>query len=228
MNLWLLHGIFAFLAWGLLAPVGTIISTSRVILFRQTSPLWDHRDNPDELQGRTWVKFHRYINESVILCTWILFSLAAFGVPKGHHFRNAHQIVGLIIFILTFPIWALGRLLMPPKVARNDNSAIEAMTEHIRLIPQGHDNDETGQKMIASSGTTDRQVYFLVWAHRVNGVVALFAGLWEIYSGISMYSKLSASGDDLIVCYYYWCGFLILLLTILIVLDLIMRGRRVE
>jgi hypothetical protein len=226
MNIFLLHAIFAFLAWGLVAPVATINSTFRRILYGQTSPLWDRRENPDDLQGRAWVNLHRYLNETVILFTWISFSLAAVGVRTGHHFRNAHQVVGLVMFLLTFPMWALGRVLMPPKHPRNGNYAIQSTTEQTRLVPGGDEYCDNVHEMASIGAAGSRKESFLVWTHRLLGVGVLVAGLWEIYSGISLYSKLSVSGDNLIVCYFSWCGVLILLVAILIFLCLMKRSSR--
>lgn len=220
--LWLSHAILGFLAWGLLAPTGTIISAFRKVLFRR-APIWDRRDNPDDRHGRTWVKLHRYINETVMLLTWILFSLAAVGVKKGHHFRNAHQIVGAVIFLLTFPLWILGRILMPPKVPKSGNSAGLTTTEQTTLIPRGDGNDDGVPTATATSSGMTPKERILILSHRILGAGALVAGLWEIYSGISIYSQWFPSDYNLVTGYAYWCGVLILLLIILVIVAVVKR-----
>ncbi|KAG7348504.1 hypothetical protein IV203_017209 [Nitzschia inconspicua] len=188
MNVWLTHAIFGFAAWGLLAPAGIIIVAFRTAIFRSGAPIWDRHHNPDEIQGQAWIILHRHINETVILLTWILFGLAVVGVKRGHHFRNSHQIVGFAIFLWTFPLWTMGRLLMPPKVPRNgssssNNNSIERTTERTTLISRG--DDGSNERAVVPSKES-----ILIMMHRLLGGVMLAAGLWEIYSGsLMLFSK---------------------------------------
>ncbi|KAG7369214.1 hypothetical protein IV203_031957 [Nitzschia inconspicua] len=163
-----------------------MIVAFRTAIFRSGVPIWDRHHDPDEIQGQAWIKLHRHINETVILLTWILFGLAVVGVKRGHLFRNSHQIVGFAIFLWTFPLWTMGRLLMPPKVPRNgsrsNNHSIERTTERTTLISRGDASDE---RTVVSSKES-----ILIMMHRLLGGVMLAAGLWEIYSGsLMLFSK---------------------------------------
>ena len=211
MNLWLWHGCLAFVAWGILAPIGTIAVTFRRTIFGDE--LWDRRDNPDDLTSSKWVKIHRYLHETVTLFTWILFGIAVSHVKKRHHFRNAHQVVGLVIFLSTFPLWILGRVLMPPKVPRNGNAAA---SEQSRLIP-------TGESRPHHEGPTRRETV-LQWAHRILGGGILAAGLWEIDSSLSIYSKWQGHRDRYVLAYYIWCGLIAFCVFVFTVKTLAQRN----
>lgn len=217
MSLWLTHAIFAFLAWGLFAPLATFLSTFRNIIFtnyssRQEEPLWDRHTttDPTNLQGRTWVKIHRYVSETAILFTWVAFIIAVCGMKEGHrqHFKKPHQVVGLIIFLLTFPLWGLGRVLMPPKVPPQNNDM--ATDESTSLIFQPNESNYDNQRHSRSKETV------LIWAHRVIGCVLLIGGLWEIYSGILLYTKkMPESSSYLLHAYVYWLVFVVVLMLVI-------------
>jgi Transmembrane protein 43 len=138
---------------------------------------------------------------------------------KGHHFRNGHQIVGLAIFLLTFPLWVLGRLLMPPKVPSNGNSNSRTSTEQSALISTSGANID-----VVDERTSGRTENVFTWIHRLVGGVVLAAGLWEIYSGILMFIRMNDVPDrTFVTAYYIWCCFLIAIVLVLTVVAVIKR-----
>jgi hypothetical protein len=145
-------------------------------------------DNPNDLGGRTWVKLHRYMaNETVTLLTWILFAIAVTGVKKGHYFRNANQLVGFVIFLSTFALWVVGRLLMPPKIPKISNGT----QENSRLIPSGDGHN--------SQQSLSRKECVLLWVRGLFGMGILLTGIWE----------------NCLLRYYCWFGVFVLLLAAL-------------
>ena len=193
MNLWLTHGILAFVAWGLLVPLSIVTATFRSILFRR--PLWDRTDR-DATEGRNWVKIHRYLNEMAILLTWILFALAVVGVSKGHHFQNAHAIVGMVIVLSTSVQWTMGRILMPHKISTNRATSTES------TVLLGVTVDD---KPASNSTSAPTSSIALVWAHQSFGVIISIGAMWEIYSGIETYSSFTGTGSCYIKAYLGYC-----------------------
>ena len=194
MNVWLLHGILAFVAWGVLSPAATATS----ILYRRIRPRnrdgdGDHPDgegdgdggdattnDTDEISSSSrkitntlWIRIHRYMYETVLLLTWIVFFIAVGNTRPGHHFISSspspsstiasssssqsetitslpkppHKIVGLLIFISTFVLWGLGRVAMPPKNKRTKKSKTYNNNDHYQQRPED-------QKKIMAGETT--------------------------------------------------------------------------
>jgi hypothetical protein len=226
MSVWLAHAVMAFVAWGFLVPTSTAIATFRSLIFRggsSSAPPWDRSRNLGGVEGRTWVNLHRHLNETAILLTWILCTLGFVAVPKGRHFRNGHQVVGLFIFLSTFVVWAMGRILMPPKKPR-DVTAAETTTESTSLLQAKAGNDEPPSNSTSSSSSSPPSTV-LVWAHRAYGIIISVAALWEMYSGISMYASFTgAAGTFYIRAYLIWCGFLVLAFSAFFILLLFSRA----
>jgi hypothetical protein len=206
MSVWLAHAILALVAWGLLVPVSTIIATFRCLIFRggTSSPLWERAEAHDSMEGRTWVKIHRFVNETVILSTWILFILAVVGVRKGNHFKKTHQVVGLLIFLSTFPLWAMGRILMPRTNPNNRVAEISTTESTVLLGRSADDDNKTRSFSTPSSSVTT----ILVRAHKIVGMIISVAALWEIYSGISMLTSYTNGGLYFTNVFICWCCFL--------------------
>jgi hypothetical protein len=113
-----------------------------------------------------------------------------------------------MIFFLTFPLWALGRALMPPKAPSQDNNG--ATDENTALIVQPNESNNDNQRHSSSKETV------LIWAHRAIGCVCLIGGLWEIYSGILLYTKkIPESSSYVLHAYVYWLVFLVVLMMVI-------------
>lgn len=223
MNVWLTHGILALVAWGLLSPLATLSSIFRPQIF--PDPRWDRSDR-NSLVGRTWVKVHRYLYETVILLTWILFFIAVGGVRPGHHFNSAHKIVGFVIFLATPVLWGLGRVLMPPKLKKTKKTKTATTTrEHddhgepgeittlISSTMSSARNDDALEAMESQAPPREASTtLILVWSHRSLGLVVSVLALWEIYSGLGMVTR---SNSIHVRAYLGWCGLLVFVITIL-------------
>lgn len=83
---WFAHGIMAFLAWGVLVPFAV-----QAALLRSLLP-----------KGPVWLNLHRALNLSAYAFFGITFIVAVVYTlkEKGAHFANAHQRMGLAMFIL--------------------------------------------------------------------------------------------------------------------------------
>jgi hypothetical protein len=228
MSVWFTHAIVAFLAWGLFAPFATFLSSFRTISFSNCSsnePLWDRRrSDPNENdthqhQGREWLKIHRYASETAILLTWVAFILACCGTKQEHHFKRTHHIVGLLIFLLTFPLWISGRVSMPPKTFPPGNTQID---ENSTLIHQLNAPNDNGDGSRIRTVTTKEIV--LIWLHRIVGTLCLIFGIWEIYSGILLYTRRTPEWCSFLLhAYVYWFGFLVVLMVSISPLVTLMR-----
>ena len=100
MTAWLVHGILAFVAWGVLIP--TAINSS---LFRRMLPNINDKDGSAAVAtpSSMWFNLHRALNTIAFALFIALFSIAVAVTAKegGNHFFNSHEKVGLIMFILT-------------------------------------------------------------------------------------------------------------------------------
>ena len=100
MTAWLVHGILAFVAWGVLIP--TAINSS---LFRRMLPNNNNKDGSAAVAtpSSMWFNLHRALNTIAFALFIALFSIAVAVTAKegGNHFFNSHEKVGLIMFILT-------------------------------------------------------------------------------------------------------------------------------
>ena len=86
MSAWLAHGIMAFIAWGVLVPFAVQSSLLRDLLPK----------------GPLWFQLHRAFNTTAYATFIAVFAIgvAYTGKEGGTHFNNAHQKMGLSMFIL--------------------------------------------------------------------------------------------------------------------------------
>ena len=96
MTAWLVHGILAFVAWGVLIPFA--IDSS---LFRSMLP--KKQGSSGSSSSKLWFNLHRTLNTTAFALFIALFSIAVAVTAKegGDHFFNSHEKVGLIMFIIT-------------------------------------------------------------------------------------------------------------------------------
>jgi hypothetical protein len=88
-QLWIAHGAIQFAAWGLLAPIGVLIARYG----RLTAA-------PAGVDKPVWFYVHLSLQGSAALLSIVGFAIARSMVLPGAHFRGAHQILGLAVFIL--------------------------------------------------------------------------------------------------------------------------------
>ena len=123
-------GVFAGLAWAILAPIAIGSSLSRHLI----------------PQDGLWFEIHRYLNTAVAVCTIIAFGIAyaAIGGAGLGHFEslpgaiNKHKIVGLIAFVMV-PCQALGGFLRPHALDTDDTGApIHGKSQNRRIWEVAH------------------------------------------------------------------------------------------
>ena len=258
MNVWLLHGILAFVAWGVLSPAATATSILyRTIRNRSRDGDGDGDDattndntnisssgSSSSSSGKTstlWIRIHRYIYETVVLLTWIVFFIAVGNTRPGHHFispppsssstiasssssqsttaasmpKPPHKIVGLLIFVSTFVLWGLGRVVMPPKKKnriKESNNNYNNRSDHYQQSPEDQEKIMVGettalvmnpsvesprhdveiqqqQQQQLSQITSPKSTLFVCSSavHRLLGFLVSIAALWEIWSGMVLF-----------------------------------------
>ena len=97
MTAWLVHGILAFVAWGVLIPFAIDSSLFRSMFM---SP---KKQGSSGSSSSLWFNLHRTLNTTAFALFIALFSIAVAVTAKegGDHFFNSHEKVGLIMFIIT-------------------------------------------------------------------------------------------------------------------------------
>jgi hypothetical protein len=125
-GLWITHGIFMGLAWGLCAPLAIGASLFRNIGFLEKNGLW--------------FKLHMYLNATVAFLTFIGFFLAVRATNKeggqGHFKDETHHKVGLTIFLFVLAQCVLGYF--RPKKEKNATDAEEEKS--VEVIVKDNDN----------------------------------------------------------------------------------------
>ncbi len=143
-NAWMAHGILAFLAWGVCAPMAISAAVLRDLD-------WDRLPFKNFL-SKFWLYAHAGLNSLNYIFTVAAFSVAVKTMStEGHdHFDHAHPKMGLSIFILV-SFQVLGGLLRPSK---NAKSTLRKTWENV---------------------------------HHLLGVALFCMGVYQLYSGLSMY-----------------------------------------
>jgi hypothetical protein len=158
---WTRAGIFA--AHGYFATVAWALATPTAV-----SVAWFRTLVPG-----SWIYIHVFGNVFTFLATLVSFILVVIGVSmedSADHFSKRHHWVGLILFLLaTFQVmngfWR-------PRAQRKDNIRLE--TPHASIL---------GSLPISR---TPREKWQLV--HRLSGMTAIPLGIYQIHSGLGLYS----------------------------------------
>ena len=89
-NVMIAHAGFMLLAWGILAPLGVLTARYGKQLYPEWKAPW----------APFWFSGHRAIQGLALLCSFIGMALALAMVWGGAHFANAHEALGLAVFII--------------------------------------------------------------------------------------------------------------------------------
>lgn len=185
-NTWMAHGILAFLAWGLFAPLAISAAVLRDL---DLAPLWnklpfsnavDEKYILKEFLAKFWLYAHAGLNSLNYIFTIVAFSIAVNTTSRemGEHFDGKHPKCGLAIFALvTFQV--LGGFLRPSKEIK----------------------------------TTARKTWEVV--HHLLGITLFVLGVFQLYTGLSMYRERysGTSGYGII---YIILGLLVLIFGFII------------
>ena len=155
---WTAHGILAFLAWGICAPLAI---TAAVLRDLDLAPLWNILPCCDDVEekylfksflAKFWLYTHAGLNSLNYVFTVVAFSIAVntFSREMHSHFDHAHSQIGLtIIVLLSFQV--MGGFLRPSK---ENKSTLRTTWESI---------------------------------HHLLGVALFVMGVYQLYSGLSYY-----------------------------------------
>ena len=157
-NAWMAHGILAFLAWGLCAPLAISAAVLRDL---DLAPLWNKLPFINavekkyifkEFLAKFWLYTHAGLNSLNYIFTVVAFSIAVSTTSRevDAHFDDRHPRMGLSIFILlSFQI--LGGLLRPSKKIKST----------LRKAWEG--------------------------VHHFLGIALFVLGVYQLYTGLSLY-----------------------------------------
>ena len=219
------HAIFGLLAWAVLAPTAIASSWLRKLLSNY---------------GGLWFKIHMYANVLVFVMTVVSFALALVLVSDENkpHFVGTHEAMGLAIMLLaTFQ--STNGFFRPPAAPKDDISKTSRLSA-LGLQNYNGDpdqDDELGTEVswvpppppppgtstdksasLSPSEIKKTKIVRTVWEtlHKMLGYFLLFIGLWQVGSGIELYSAKFGTPDLSYV--YWWCigalAFVVLALTV--------------
>lgn len=171
---WTRHGMFA--AHGFLATLAWALATPfavTVAWFRTLVPA-------------SWIYIHVFANVFSFLGTLLAFIIVVLGISGvngASHFNKTHHWVGLVLLCLaTFQF--INGFLRPP-VQRKDNNRTEfPQDSFLGIIPIPRNPRETWQLM-----------------HRSSGLAAIAMGIYQIQSGLGLYSQRFQTQSMVM---YYW------------------------
>lgn len=217
---WLAHGIMAFLAWGIAAPLAIAAAVLRDVdgtvfwdtvqsvssrMFRRfgkdtsiNQPSAPLRKRFNELLSKWWFYIHVGSNTINYFFTVIVFSVAVAtikkeGSPKWYH---AHSKMGLTLFLLaTFQL--AGGYLRPSK---------ELIAPPTNAAENETDDDEPSMTGSMAMKSQIRQAWEL--AHNVLGLALFLFGVWQMYEGIELYHMRygNSSFIGVVIFYCMWMG----------------------
>eukprot|EP00986_Skeletonema_menzelii_P004801 scaffold1680_cov139-Skeletonema_menzelii.AAC.8 len=148
-NAWMAHGILAFLAWGVCAPLAISAAVLRDL---------DWNKLPfKEFLAKFWLHAHAGLNSLNYIFTVVAFAVAVKNTSRemDDHFDHTHPRMGLSIFILV-SFQVLGGFLRPNHLSKEAKSTLRKTWESV---------------------------------HHLLGVALFCMGVYQLYSGLSMYRE---------------------------------------
>jgi len=245
-TLWIAHGVFALIAWGVFGPIAAASSLLRLYL-------------PSE--SGMWYKLHLYLNLLCVVFTIISFGLAVgatasdpslSGSKQRKHFVNLHEVMGLAIFAICL-FQVLNGYLRPSMYKKNshdqlggtvfssskDNSSVndnssDATTNKTKedAVDKNNVNNNNNdieqlsnnEDMVESSTPqkTIARLFFEI-GHRIIGSVLLVLSALNIISGLKLYAiRYYVDNNWTIIAFWSYIG---TLLVIVLSLKLMSRFR---
>lgn len=106
---WIVHGVLAFLAWGVLVPFAVQASLLRALLPK----------------GPLWMKIHKLFNTTSYALFVLTFVVSIVYTAKegGRHFSNGHQRMGLLMLLAT-SVQMFGGAFRPPNPPPGEAKAL--------------------------------------------------------------------------------------------------------
>ncbi|KAL7527747.1 hypothetical protein ACHAXR_003523 [Thalassiosira sp. AJA248-18] len=175
---WMVHGIMAFLAWGVLAPVAITAA-----ILRDCNVPDCFKGIESKISKKMWLYIHIGLNTANAVFTLILFSIAVSTInfEAGFHWEHAHSKMGLALFIIV-SFQLLGGYLRPSS-ATLPSSGTQNPEEDGEGGTSNEDSIQDSKSMPTKS--TLRQTWELL--HSLLGIALFLFGVWQMYGGIELY-----------------------------------------
>jgi hypothetical protein len=172
LGLYKAHGFFAFVAWGILAPIAI------------GAPLLRRSFIAVHWPPNFWFRIHLSLNLTVFVFSAVSFAFATRAVAllaHHDHFTGVkHRTTGLIIMIMVFG-QTLSGLLRPP---HHPNTVIDTDRQEQDNGPE----EPTPPRKSRSRVLWER-------CHRLHGLALLFFAWWQVQYGLKLYSQYFAAKD---------------------------------
>lgn len=191
---WLAHGIIAFLAWGIFAPMSV------------TTAIMRDGDVPAFCKGlasmisKKWLYIHVGLNTLTYAFTIILFSVAVSNINRENdsHWEHAHSKMGLAMFLL-ISFQVLGGYFRPSSATLPSSDTTETEENGEEGI-SNEDGIEEHRPMPMKSML--RQAWELF--HNMFGIMLFLFGVWQMHAGLELYHQRYASSTLVAVFYILW------------------------
>jgi hypothetical protein len=149
-GLWVAHGVFMALAWGILAPLGIGASILRELI--------------KDTFGQSWYNIHLYLNMSTVVLTAIGFLIALIATETGEHFKeNSHKRAGLVIMLFVV-MQALAGYFRPAPASETTPST--GTSKPLADASSDEEEDEESAERIVDSSEGAHEVVFEKTAER--------------------------------------------------------------
>ena len=216
---WIAHGIAAFAAWGVLAPVAIATAVARDgLLFASVVERFErYKVSRVALAyfapppgggggGAGWLRVHVGSNAASCATTVVAFALAASNVSRegSGHFDNGHSRMGLAMLVLCLH-QALGGILRPSKEASSpddDDDDDDAPTVARGGTDENKVGEGAGERGIDNEegGCVDggrrrtlpmKSATRQAWEllHKSLGLSLFFFGTWQMHEGMALYHE---------------------------------------
>lgn len=211
-NLWVAHGIFMFLAWGICAPLAI-----GAPLLRNVSFLQDF--------GR-WYKIHFYGNILLVLFTFIGFFLAVAATSKDgdEHFTDeVHKKAGLAIFIIVLFQAVAGYFRPPATSVSTTNPSLDHPSETNELeaasdsdgdieVSPSHPTKSSSSTSASSNHDSSnvKSKYRICWeiTHRMVAVILVGLAWYNCDSGYQLMGEDYGESFDWTTAFWVVTGLL--------------------
>ncbi len=198
----LAHGIVGTVAFGALMPLGILSSSFR--------GYFDY----EICSRKTWYLLHIILMTSSASLTIVTFALAivAKNRSKGTHFKRAHEIVGLMLFIVVF-IQILFAFFRPNKEPKYDEADSDEDYDE--------EKDKEGEK--GEKRSTLRKIWEV--GHKMMGFAIVLIGSYSIKSGLNLFDFFwGVNGETNVWVTLYWVWLAIVYCLMLLAIYRLFSG----
>ncbi len=191
-ELFIMHGIFAILAFAVFMPIAITVAAARNLFSSKSDDQDQNQDQHGSSPSVLWFKIHTYTMGVAFVMSIVVLALAVYAVKqKGtEHFHNAHEIIGLVVIILTTVqvVFAVVRPAAPHAQAKikDPNTTVDTDFE---INEKKNDDDD--------SKDLEKTLVRSVWekSHRLLALIIMVGALYQIHSGLVLYRDIYVTKD---------------------------------